>query len=131
VIYSDKPVAGAKSVQELEVVPAPAAEELDAAGTRRQRDLEQAHQVDARMREKDARRVAAQKEVEKARQLLADAERAAELGRTPLPGEMVSNVGGGVRPSQDYLDRQKALEDQVMVARERLEIMQRSLADTR
>lgn len=128
VIYGDKPAAGAASVQALDLTPAPAPPDTGSADERRRQLLERAQQVDERLREREATRGKAEAAVAKARQLLADAERAVELGRTPLQGEMVANVGGGVRPSQSYLDRQKALEDQVVVARERLEATERELS---
>ncbi|MFZ5557972.1 MAG: DUF4124 domain-containing protein [Pseudomonadota bacterium] len=131
VIYSDEPVPGARNSQRLDLAPAPSASDSGTADERRKQLLERAQQVDARMRARELQRRKAEEAVANARRLLADAERAVEAGRTPLPGEMVANVGGGVRPSQDYLDRQKALEDQVVVARERLEARQRELAELR
>lgn len=130
VIYSDEPVPGARSSQPLELAPAPAAAP-GAADEQRRQLLERAGQVDARLREREAVRRKAEEAVARARQLLADAERAVEAGRAPLPGEMVANVGGGVRPSAAYVERQQALADQVIVARERLEAAQRELADAR
>ena len=131
VIYSDEPVPGARSSRPVDLGPAPAANDPGAVEERRRDLLERAKQVDVRLREREARRQKAEEAVAKARQLLEDAERAVEAGRTPLPGEMVANVGGGVRPSAAYVERQKALADQVVVARERLEAKQRELADLR
>lgn len=128
VIYGDKPAPGAARVEPLDFGPAPPPADSGSAAERRQQLLERSRQVDERLREREAARRQAEETVTRARQLLADAEKARELGRTPLPGEMVANVGGGVRPSAMYVERQQALEDQVVVARERLEASERELS---
>lgn len=127
VIYADKPVPGAKKVEEIQPPLPPSPAELEAAQARRQRALEQAEQTAQRLRAVAEQRAAAEEEVRQAEAALERAQQAREAGRTPLPGELVGTVGGGVRLSEAYQARQRALEREVSAARERLERARQAL----
>ncbi|MGH8771988.1 MAG: DUF4124 domain-containing protein [Burkholderiales bacterium] len=95
VIYSDEPIPGAKIVESYEVsAPGPRGP-IGAQG--------------------DANEVA------RAERVLAEAERALQLGRDPLPGERKGIGGGGSRLTEDYFHRVLALERAVEKAQKRLQ----------
>ena len=58
--------------------------------------------------------------VDRALANLAQAERALQPGREPLPGERLHNAGGGSRLLASYFERQRQLEKAVQQAREQL-----------
>jgi hypothetical protein len=48
-------------------------------------------------------------------------ERSLAAGKEPLPGERVATADGGSRLSEAYFDRVKGLEDELRLAKERLD----------
>jgi fructoselysine-6-P-deglycase FrlB-like protein len=59
-------------------------------------------------------------EVLSAQKALEDARRRREQGVEPHPGERLGTVGGRSRLAEAYFERQKALEDEVRAAEQRL-----------
>jgi hypothetical protein len=112
VIYGAEPAPGAKRVETLK----PPAE---STGVRpvgpkdesvlQQRELERGQQA------------ARQDEIQQAEQALRDAEAAQAEGKEPLPGERQGTAGGASRLTDEYWERQKALEAAVAQARKRLD----------
>lgn len=114
VIYSDKPIPGAKAVKKLEAAPVPEAPAAPATpappgakgaapGTSQTARLEQA-----------------EREIREALQSVEHARRRLEEGREPLPGERMGTASGRSRLSPAYEERIKRLEQDIVEAERRL-----------
>ena len=110
VIYSEKPVPGARRVDTVEPPPAK-------TGTTTVTPGEQ-----ARAAAKPPPETAPQQSpIEEARKQLKQAEAAREAGKEPLAGERQGTAGGTSRLTEAYFVRQKSLELAVEAARKRVE----------
>jgi len=117
VSYGSAPVKGAVKVEPITVEtapvsdsPAPASPESAAPASRLREDL----------RNEDAQWAKANQEIRSAQDALNAAKLAQQSGVEPLPGEMIGNAGGGVRPSEAYLARQQQLAEKVRQAQARV-----------
>lgn len=115
-VYSDRPVPGARLVDEI----APAApvdpRAAAAAQSRAKQDAERAQ--DAAAKRAEGRQSAQQQE--DAAAALARAKANLEQGKEPLPGERTGTAGGGSRLNDAYWARQRANEQAVKDAEARL-----------
>ena len=114
VIYSEKPVPGAKRVDTVEPPPA-------RTGTTTVTPAEQARA--AKLPETAPQQSSP---LEDARKQLKQAEATRESGKEPLPGERQGTAGGTSRLTDAYHARQKALELGVEAARKRGEELEKS-----
>jgi len=133
VIYGDAPIPGARKVEQISVA-APRLGEGGAGaapvgekdrGSTREGDQGRARQDDA-MRARMAEREQARQRVREAEEALHVAEEAKRNGEEPLPGERLGLTGGGSRLSEEYFQRQKQLEENVVNARSTLEQARRA-----
>jgi hypothetical protein len=115
VIYSEKPVPGAKRVDTVEPPPA-------RTGTTTVTPGEQ-QRAAAKPRETAPQQSSP---LEDARSQLKQAEAARESGKEPLPGERQGTAGGTSRLTDAYHARQKSLELGVEAARKRVEELEKS-----
>lgn len=117
IVYSDRPVPGARLVDE--VVPPPPVDPKAAAAARAATKQEgKAADAAAAKREEKAAAGTAEKDAAAA---LARAKQALETGREPLPGERLGTAGGRSRLSEEYFARQHANEAAVAEAQARLD----------
>jgi hypothetical protein len=107
VVYSEKPVPGAKRVDTVEPPPAK-------TGTTTVTPGEQARAA------KPPETAPQQSALEDARKQLKQAEAARESGKEPLAGERQGTAGGTSRLTEAYFARQKSLDLAVEAARVRL-----------
>lgn len=121
VIYADKPLPGAQESRALDVPPPPSQAERDAALKRAEAEKRKRTELEGRIEERRKAFDEADARVAKARKALEDARAALETGRDPQPGEMRANVGGGARPSEEYLKRIADLERNVESAQKELD----------
>ncbi len=117
VVYSDRPVPGAK-VQRVDpaqsnfsIVPDPRARTERAA----------AAAVDQRILERQMALDRADAEVKAATIALESAQTRLAAGEVPMPGEITGNVGGTTRLNDAYQGRVAALQLQLQAAQERLD----------
>ena len=130
VTYTDTPPAG---VESEEVAPADEANIVDSPDTVEERtpDWIKANREERAEAEEAAREAHAEKldrwrdQVDAAEDALAKAEDELAEGRELREGDYVGNAGGGARPSADYLQRVRMLEQQVEDAREALKSIRR------
>ena len=115
IVYSEKPVPGAKRVDTMEPPPA-------RTGTTTVTPQEKARL------EKPAPSAPQQSAVEEARKQLKQAELARETGKEPLAGERIGTAGGLSRLTDAYHARQKSLELAVEAARQRLAELEKTQA---
>lgn len=116
IVYANGPVKGAAKVEPITVQPAVV---TDTPPTPPR--PEEARQVRENLRADDAAWTKASQDIRSAEEALSAAKLAQQAGVEPLPGEMVGNAGGGVRPSEAYLARQRQLADEVRKAQARLD----------
>ena len=137
VIYSQEPVAGAVSVEKVDVAPKVAVDRPGggagqaAAEAKRAETQRQSEELRQRQQSRDAQRQKALDEVTAAERDLASAQKAFETGQEP--SELGDRQGiGGVRsrPTDQYLDRVRRLEAEVEAAKKRLAEAQNRLRDT-
>jgi hypothetical protein len=122
VVYSDKPVPGAKLEGEVQAPPPPAFQTVPpsavkpaAPGAAKDGSREEtAAARQKRFADADAEVRAATSALEQARAQL-------ETGKEPLPGERTGTAGGGSRLNEAYEARQQANERAVAEAQERLQ----------
>ena len=132
IIYSDKPVKGAKVDETITVEPPP-------KGTSPATVSGKPPEPPLRSGPTPVDRVAtiplsgkprtlddANAEVIRAEMLLEDARKRLEAGVEPLPGERIGTAGGGSRLSDDYHARQKRLAEEVAVAEN---VLKKSIAE--
>jgi len=125
VIYSDKPIKGAKVDETIKVDPPAKGSKPSSSATVSGRPAE----PPLRSGPTPVDRVAtipapgrpktlddANADVIRAEMLLDDARKRMQAGAEPLPGERVGTAGGGSRLSDDYHARQKRLAEEVAVA---------------
>jgi hypothetical protein len=117
VIYSDKPVPGAKLVEEFEPPPPP-----DPANAERQRkEAEAGSQSLGRSADKRARSLdQAWADLKLWTRRLEEAKANLEAGREPREGERLGTAGGRARMSDAYWQRQQANEAAVATAESRV-----------
>lgn len=127
VIYSDRPVANTRETGRIERAKPPAQSDVQAAQQRRQSEAQQNATLDARLRQREQQFLQAEDELRAARTALADAQRRHSDGQQGGAGDFVANAGGGVRPSQQFLERQHQLESDLQRAQERVAEAQRRL----
>jgi len=116
VVYGNGPVKGAAKVEPITVQP-PVVTDSPAAAP----SPETARRVREDLRSDEAAWAKAAQEVRSAEEALSAAKLAQQSGVAPLPGEMVGNAGGGVRPSEAYFARQQQLADDVKKAQARVD----------
>jgi len=114
VIYSDKPVPGARLQGEVAPPPPGAAPAAPREGAPKPPGDDP---VAARLR----LRAEADEEVRQAEQALAQARAQLESGKEPLPGERTGTASGGSRLNEAYDARQRANGQAVAAARARFE----------
>lgn len=117
IIYSDKPVPGAREVGEVAPPPKVDPEGRGKAEQAARTDAERAREAEKRLQEDSAlqaRIQAAEAQLENARNALAN-------GQEPLPGERIGTAGGGSRLTDAYYERQKANERAVEQAQRQLD----------
>lgn len=128
VIYSQEPVPGAVSVERVDVSPkvtverpAAATGGASAADAKRAETARQSEEFRQRQLARDAQRQKAQEAVAAAERDLAQAQRALERGQEPdQPGDRQGIAGVRSRPTEQYLDRVRQLEQEVEAAKKRL-----------
>jgi hypothetical protein len=124
IVLSDRPMPGAKKVEEIQP---PAGNVVGA----------QPPVAPARPEAKPAEKpavspvAAAENELRDAQRAYDAAREAKEKGVEALPGERRGLVGGGSRLTEDYWARQKALEDAVAAAEKRLQAAREQLRQLR
>ena len=111
IIYSEKPVPGAKKVEEI--IPQTGNTGVQITTPQERQQLQE---FEAK-RKRDADR---QSQIAEAEKALQEDEAALAAGKEPLPGERVGTAGGGTRLSEAYFERQKALQAAVEAARKHL-----------
>ena len=122
VVYSDKPVKGAKLDDTLTIDP-------DSNGKAWKSESGKRHPLPPRVEHTPIQKVPsipplgkrktldeAESDVIKAEMLLEDAKKRQQAGVEPLPGERTGIVGGGSRLNENYEARQKALAKEVTEA---------------
>jgi hypothetical protein len=121
VIYSDKPVPGAKLVEEFEPPPPP-----DPANAARQKkEAEAAGQAVGRAADKRARSLdQAWEDLKRWTRRLDEAKANREAGREPREGERLGTAGGRARMSDAYWQRQRDNEAAVATAEARVRTAQ-------
>lgn len=127
VIYSQEPVAGAISVEKVDVSPKVQIDRAAnpaggaAADAKRAETARQSDELRQRQLARDAQRQKAQEAVAAAERDLAQAQRALEQGQvSDQPGDRQGIGGVRSRPTEQYLARVKQLEQEVEAAKKRL-----------
>ncbi len=113
VIYGTEPAHGAKRVETMKPAETTGVRPV---GPKDARVLQQRET----QREQQTTR---QNQTQQAEQALRDAQAAQAAGKEPLPGERQGTAGGASRLTDEYWERQKALEAAVAEARKRLDEM--------
>lgn len=90
------------------------------------REAEEAEQAEQRLSEKKQRKAQWREDYKAAKARLKEAELALEDGKVPGEGDFIGIVGGGARPSSDYLLRLEALEKEVADAKRDLKKLKRN-----
>jgi hypothetical protein len=116
--YGNAPVKGAVKVEPITVEAVPSS---DSPASANRDSASAASRVREDLRSEDAQWAKASQEIRSAQDALNAAKLAQQSGVEPLPGEMIGNAGGGVRPSEAYLARQKQLAEQVRQAQARVD----------
>jgi hypothetical protein len=117
IVYSDKPVPGAKLVGEVQAPPPPDRAALEAA---RQREAAKSAEANRLTEKRLQEQVKERQTAEEAGAKLKRAQDALEQGRVPKPGERIGTAGGGTRFTDEYLARQRENEDAAKRAAEEL-----------
>jgi Domain of unknown function (DUF4124) len=113
VIYGEKPVPGAKKVEQF--VPQTGNTGVKTISPEEQRQAQDS--AASRVRRDEDRRA----QIQEAQKALKDAEAAQVAGKEPLPGERIGTAGGASRLEESYFARQQALDAAVVAARKRLD----------
>jgi hypothetical protein len=110
VIYGTQPAPGAKRVETMK--------QTETTGVKpiAPQDEKALQQLGVEREQREAH----QGEIQQAEKALRDAEAAQAAGKEPLPGERIGTAGGASRLTDEYWERQKALEAAVADARRRL-----------
>lgn len=117
VIYTDAPIPGAAQTKALEAPPPPSPVQREAAQRRAEEEKRKRDALETRLGDRRKAFVEADERVARARENLERAQTALEQGRAPQAGETIGTAGGGVRPSEAYLNRIMQLERDVEMAR--------------
>jgi len=120
-VYSDRPIPGARLVDEIAPPPPVDPSAAAAARSRAQKESETANSAAAKRAEGGG---GAQPQ-EDAAAALARAKDRLEKGKEPLPGERTGTAGGGSRLNEQYWARQRANEKAVQDAEARLKSLKR------
>ena len=120
VTYSSQPVPGAREYKAIEIESL-TPEERRAGLLLHEQDKALSDKLGAQLKARKDAWDQADREITAAESALADAESALQEGREPLPGERISNAGGGTRLTEAYFQRLQDLEAQVKLAKERLD----------
>jgi hypothetical protein len=115
-VYSDRPVPGARLVDEI-AAPPPVDPKAAAEAQNRARDEAQKAQASGTRRAEGDKAVQQQNDAAAA---LARAKEQLEKGKEPLPGERIGTAGGKSRLTDAYWARQQANEQAVQDAEARL-----------
>lgn len=132
IIYSDKPVKGAKLDETIKVDPAPQGITLgsppaNAAGTSPRSERTPPERVATIPLPGGGKTLEeANADVARAAMLLEDARKRLEAGAEPLPGERIGTAYGGSRLKDDYHARQKRLAEEVAIAEN---VLKKSIAE--
>jgi hypothetical protein len=135
VTYSQEPVAGAVSVEKVDVTPKvsvdrPAGAAGAAADARKAETARQSDEFRQRQQARDAQRQKAQEAVVAAERELEAAQKALVAGQeTDQPGDRQGIGGVRSRPTEQYLERVRRLEMAVEAAKKRLAEAQVRLRD--
>jgi hypothetical protein len=113
VVYSEKPVPGAKRIDTVE--PPPSKTGMTTITPEEKARAQQSHAAAAQQ----------SNALDDARKQLQQAEAARAAGAEPLPGERVGTAGGVSRLTDAYHARQKSLELAVQAARHRVQELER------
>lgn len=116
IVYGNGPAKGAAKVEPIKVEPPVVTDSPPAPPS-----PEAARRVREDLRTEDAAWAKSAEELRSAEEALSAAKLAQQSGVAPLPGEMVGNAGGGVRPSEAYFARQQQLADDVKKAQARVD----------
>ena len=111
VVYSEKPVPGAKRVDTIEPPPAKTGTTTVTPGEKARAAALPAPQQSG--------------ELMSAREALQKAEAARKAGEEPLPGERLGTAGGASRLTDAYFERQKGLEAALESAKKRVQELER------
>lgn len=117
IIYSDKPVPGAREAGEVAPPQPVSPEARESAKKAARREAQEARGLEQRAAErqsKQARIEELEARLERAKKQLAD-------GKEPLPAERSGSAGGGSRLNEQYWARQKANESAVAAAQKELD----------
>lgn len=115
-VYSDRPIPGARLVDEI-APPPPVDPKAAAAAQARARENAERSRASAATREESAK---SDEKQEDAAAALARAKENLEKGKEPLPGERIGTAGGKSRLTDEYWARQRANEQAVKNAEARL-----------
>lgn len=119
-VYSDRPIPGARLVDEIAPPPPVDPNAAAAAQSRAKADAEKARAGESKRTE--ASKAAGQQQ--DAAAALARAKENLEKGKEPLPGERIGTAGGKSRLTDAYWERQRANEQAVKDAEARLKTQQ-------
>jgi hypothetical protein len=117
IVYSEKPVPGAKRVDTIQPPP-PQTGMTAVTPQERVRASTSASAATAAARQNTT--------LNEARDALQKAEAARKAGEEPLPGERQGTAGGASRLTDAYFQRQKGLESAVEAAKKRVQDLERS-----
>jgi hypothetical protein len=130
-VYSDKPVKGARLVERFTIAQAPAAAPGPQAAPRPQAQAPEQPLSEVPSANPPSALDAADAQVRAAQKSVEDAKARAQQGAEPLAGERVGTGGGKSRLTEEYFVRQKQLEQELAVANARLEEAYRRRSDAK
>jgi len=119
-VISDRPMPGARNVEELKLPPGNISPSPAPSGARPPAEPSRPQKLDA-----------ADAELREAQRAYDAAREAVDKGKEPLPGERLGTATGGSRLSDEYFARQKSLQDSVRAAQQRLEAAQKARGSAR
>ena len=120
VTYSSQPVPGARESTAVDIESL-SPEQRRAGLLLRRQDKALSAEVNAQLQSREAEWRRVDREIVSAQRVLAQAERALQKGRTPLPGERRGNVSGGSRLTEAYFQRLRQLATRVEGAKASLD----------
>lgn len=121
VVYSDKPVPGARLEGEVQAPPPPAFQTVPPSATKPAAPAASKDAKEETTAARQRRFADADAEVRAATSALEQARAQLEMGKEPQPGERTGTAGGGSRLNEAYEARQQANERAVAEAQERLQ----------
>lgn len=120
IIYSDEPVPGAREVGVVAPPPEVTPEQRRAAEEAARRNSQLSDEADQRASEQADGELSRSDRIRAAEKELEDAKRTLKDGKEPLPGERKGTAGGASRLTEAYFQRQKANEQAVQKAQQKL-----------